>query len=247
VNKEVRNGARLFGVIVAIILFATFAGVAAAESESDIADEEGVILEPVLDVGESEEPAPDEELTTPVPEPTDEPVYETASPYDFYQRREDVLPYMSSVPAPDFSLQTTGGYYYGLPDTVGKPVIVLFWTTLSKESLDSLAYLRYVDDYYPDMKVIAINPLPQENGYAQWTEEAFLAHQEWIRAYFNEAHLYSPALIDVSGDVYDMYGCGSTPTAFFIDRDNIIRIKLTGLLTRDTLSTLLAMMRALDY
>ena len=165
-----------------------------------------------------------------------------ATPYT----RRDVLPYMMCETAPRFSLQTTEGSYKGLSDATNKPVLILFWTSLSSDSLDTLAVMRAVSDFYPGMDVMAINPLPRENNNAVWTEAALFEHIEWIKAYFSSIHLYKPALLDMTGEIYRQYGCGSTPTAFFIDRDGIIRIKWAGRLTRDILSELLFMMKALD-
>jgi len=160
--------------------------------------------------------------------------------------REEVLQYMRDDRAPDFSLQATTGSWLSLSDCRGRPVLLFFWTSLTSESLDSLRELRRVSSLYPDMRILAVNVLPDENNHAQWTEQAFFDHIAWINGYFAENGCGFSALLDINGEASRAYGLDRIPMTYFIDRDGVIRIPWSGRLTRDTLDTLVSMMRALD-
>ncbi|MDR1570541.1 MAG: TlpA family protein disulfide reductase [Oscillospiraceae bacterium] len=162
--------------------------------------------------------------------------------------RDEVLQYMHDETAPNFSLQTTSGSWLQLSDCSGRTVLLIFWTSLTSDSLDSLEQLRSVSSRYPNVQIITVNSLPEENNHAQWTEQAFFEHIAWINGYFNERGYRFPVLLDVNGEVSNMsaYRADRLPMTFFIDGEGVIRIPWTGRLTSETLDTLLSMMTALD-
>ncbi|GHU69686.1 hypothetical protein AGMMS49992_00780 [Clostridia bacterium] len=160
--------------------------------------------------------------------------------------RADVLPFMRSDAAPDFSLQTTKGDFQGLSSYNGRFVIITFWTSWKDDCLSSLTALRQAVRQYPDMTVLAVNSLPAENNNVAWTEEAFLGHIAWINSYFEEKGFPFPALLDINGQVSSAYHTDQLPMTYFIDREGVIRIPWPGALTADSLDTLLGMMTALD-
>ncbi|MDR1598822.1 MAG: TlpA family protein disulfide reductase [Oscillospiraceae bacterium] len=160
--------------------------------------------------------------------------------------RADVLPFMLNDPAPDFLLQTTLGDFQGPGSYGGNNIIITFWISWKDGCLSSLSALRSAQRRYPDFSILAVNSLPAENNNAAWTEEAFMGHIGWINSYFEENGFGFSALLDVNGQVTSAYRAEQIPMTYFIDRDGIIRITWPGVLTGDTLDTLLGMMSALD-
>ncbi|HML47849.1 MAG TPA: hypothetical protein PKE04_13990 [Clostridia bacterium] len=109
-----------------------------------------------------------------------------------------------------------------------------------------MALLDGAQAEYPDVTALIINNLPAESKDAPWSDQTRLDHIDWVRGYLAENDYQVSVLIDGQGDVMHDYQGTHVPMTCFIDRGGVLRIPWQGQLTEQTLSTLLAMMFALD-
>lgn len=162
--------------------------------------------------------------------------------------RDEVLQFMRNTDAPAFSLPDVEGAVVNLADHRGNIVLVSFWVSWDAACLENMALLSSVQAEHPDVTALIINNLPAESKQAPWSEQARLDHIEWVRGYLAENEYPISVLIDAQGEVSEMHDYQGThiPMTCFIDREGVLRIPWQGQLTEQTLTTLLAMMFALD-
>ena len=162
--------------------------------------------------------------------------------------RDEVLQFMRNTDAPAFSLQSVEGTTVKLADYFGKVVLVSFWVSWDADCLENMALLDSAQAEYPNIAALIINNLPAESRGAPWSDQTRLDHIDWVRGYLAENDYRISVLMDDAGEVSGMHDYEGThvPMTCFIDREGVLRILWQGKLTEQTLSTLLAMMFALD-
>jgi len=162
--------------------------------------------------------------------------------------RDEVLQFMRNTDAPGFSLPSVEGVIVNLSDYRGDVVLVSFWVSWDEACLENMALLDSMQADYPGVTALIINNLAAESKAAPWSEQTRLDHIDWVRGYLAENDYEISVLIDAQGEVSELhdYQGAHVPMTCFIDRDGVLRIPWQGQLTKQTLSTLLAMMFALD-
>jgi len=121
-------------------------------------------------------------------------------------------------PAPDFSGLTPAGDTISLSDLRGKPVAINFWATWCAPCLAEMPALEQATARYSDegLVVLAVNA-----GEGSDT----------VRRFMEEQGLSFPALLDLDGQIVDLYGVEFFPTTFWVDVDGMVRAKHLGAMT----------------
>lgn len=126
--------------------------------------------------------------------------------------------------APYFDLLDTRGERVRLDNFLNTPVVLVFWADWNKDSMDQI---RILDDYLSlksmqssFIKIIAINSL----------DESSLVKSIVRRGGYN-AHF----VMDITGDISNIYNIKSLPTTYFIDRDGVIKEIYSGILSSEML------------
>lgn len=119
--------------------------------------------------------------------------------------------------APDFSLETIHGETFVLSSLQGQPVIINLWTSWCPPCRAEMPALQNIFDAYKDqgLEIIAINATNQDN-----LDDA----REFIQIH----NLTFPVLLDVRGEVSNLYKLQSLPTTFFIDKNGVIQEIVIG-------------------
>jgi peroxiredoxin len=119
--------------------------------------------------------------------------------------------------APDFYLETIHGEVINLSGLRGQPVIINIWASWCPPCRAEMPALQNVYETYRDhgLVVLAINATNQDN-----LDDAI----EFIRLH----NLSFPVLLDVIGEVSNLYKLRSLPTTFFIDEKGIIQEIVVG-------------------
>ncbi len=122
--------------------------------------------------------------------------------------------------APYLDLFDIAGKRISLSDFTNTPVVIVFWSTWNKESADQI---KILDDYLLSnnvqnslVKVIAVDSM----------EEASV-----VKSFIRRGGYNVPVALDTTGDVSNLYNIKSLPTAYFIDKDGIVKEIYTGVLS----------------
>jgi peroxiredoxin len=122
--------------------------------------------------------------------------------------------------APAFSLPDINGDRKILAQFFGVPTVVVFWSTWSPESTNQL---KILDDYKRNV-----------------SEQAILVHLVSINSqedpsiassFIKRGGYGTVALVDVFGDVSNLYNVKSLPTSHFITRDGVVEDIYTGVIS----------------
>lgn len=121
-------------------------------------------------------------------------------------------------PAPDFELARIDGSLVRLSDLRGKVVWINFWATWCQPCRKELPDIQKLyDELRADgLEVLTLN----------WKDPA-----DEARAYFDDAGLTLPMLLDHRGSVYDQYRLQGLPDSFFIDPEGNLAALYFGYLT----------------
>ncbi len=113
--------------------------------------------------------------------------------------------------APDFTLINLDGEPVSLTDYRGTPVMLNFWASWCGPCRSEMPYFQEV---FEDMewKVVGLEILAVNIGELPATAEGFMVTNGFT----------FPVLLDMTGEVADMYNVGKIPTTFFIDERGII-------------------------
>jgi cytochrome c biogenesis protein CcmG/thiol:disulfide interchange protein DsbE len=116
---------------------------------------------------------------------------------------------VSSGPAPDFSLESSGGDSIALSDLEGQVVVLDFWATWCSPCVESLDHLQQLHELYADQGVVvlAINV-----GETQDEVAGFVAHYGYTFS----------VLLDTDDRVTDRYGVQGIPHTLVVDRNGEI-------------------------
>lgn len=129
--------------------------------------------------------------------------------------------------APDFVLETVDGGRLRLSDLRGKPLLVNFWaswcTPCRKEMPEIVR--AYGERHGSGLEVVAVDL--QEND-------------DEVRRFADEFGMAFPVVIDRTGGVGDAWRIGGPiqgiPSSYFVDGEGIVRARVFGPLTRETLA-----------
>ena len=117
-----------------------------------------------------------------------------------------------NMPAPDFQLQSLDGQDITMSGLLGKPVMLNFWASWCGPCRYEMPFFQEV---YEDVKWEAANLVILAVN---------LGESPAVARGFIEGNGYTfPVLLDMIGEVGDMYNVRSYPTTFFIDEHGIIR------------------------
>lgn len=124
--------------------------------------------------------------------------------------------------APSFALPNTSGENSELSELMGERLtVVVFWSTWSKKSRQTLIHAQQLWDQYHEqgLAVIGINADGQTISQAVLTD---------IDALAAELQISFPILIDHGLATFHEYGVIAFPTTVVIDADRLIRYELSG-------------------
>lgn len=124
-------------------------------------------------------------------------------------------------PAPSFEAETLEGKKVSLEDYRGKVVLLTFWATWCEPCKKEMPEIQAAYEKHKEegLAVLAVN---------------FGEKQGPARAFFQKTALTFPSLLDRRADIAERFGVISLPVTFFIDRDGIIRERISGgILTAD--------------
>lgn len=117
--------------------------------------------------------------------------------------------------APDFAVYDLEGRVVQLSDFRGeKPVFINFWATWCPPCEREMPDMqRLYAERGDEFELLAVN---------------FLEHRPQVTPWVEAMGLEFPILLDVTGDVSSRYGVWSYPTSVFIDKDGIVRGRVSG-------------------
>lgn len=124
-------------------------------------------------------------------------------------------PPLVGSPAPEVSLKDLQGQDVKLSDFRGKVVLLNFWATWCKPCKEEMPAMQASYDKLRDrgFVVLAVNELEDTEKVA-----------EHIRAY---GHTF-PVVMDRNNTVANKYGVVGLPASFLIDRQGIVRERVSG-------------------
>ncbi len=117
-------------------------------------------------------------------------------------------------PAPDFILPNLDGESVSLSDFEGRPVFINFWRVNCNPCREELPYLEAVyEERQGELVMLSINIGDDVSN---------------IKQFLQNNSLSLSVLLDTDITVARRYAIPGTPTAFFIDKEGIIRAKVIG-------------------
>lgn len=123
------------------------------------------------------------------------------------------MPAELNQPAPDFTLATLDGDTHQLSDYRGQIVVVDFWSAECPISREYDAYFNDFVERFEDEDVVLL--AIDSNAY----DDATIADAH------DERDLDFPVLRDAGNEIADEYGATTTPHAFVVDREGILRFR----------------------
>ena len=133
--------------------------------------------------------------------------------------------------APDFLLQTPDGGQLRFSDLRGKPVLVNFWASWCSPCRQEMPQIvRAYDAHTADGLVVLAVDLQENDGA--------------VKDFAREFGMAFPIVIDRTGSVGDAWRIGGPvqgiPSSYFVDRDGIVRARVFGPMTAETIDENLA-------
>jgi peroxiredoxin len=124
--------------------------------------------------------------------------------------------------APDFTVTTLRGETFTLSQFVGKVVLIDFWGTWCPPCRESIPELQDMFKKYPadNLVILSVSSDQEEDKWKKFVEEHKM---EW--------HQY----IDLDKHVLLAYNVHSFPTYVLVDREGVIRERISGLNPQETL------------
>ncbi len=116
--------------------------------------------------------------------------------------------------APDFTLQNLDSESVSLSDLEGRPVFINFWRINCSPCREEMPHLQAVyEERQGELVMLNINIGDDAISIKQFLEVNSLSF---------------PVLLDTDITVARRYGIPGTPTAFFIDKEGTIKVKVIG-------------------
>lgn len=117
-------------------------------------------------------------------------------------------------PAPAFDLRSLEGERVALDTLAGAPVVLNFWATWCQPCIaEHPVLVEYAQRYA---------------GRVHFVGVVYQDDSELIRSFVERRGAWGPSLVDPGSEVAIRYGVYGAPETFFIDRDGIVRRKVTG-------------------
>lgn len=130
------------------------------------------------------------------------------------------------LPAPEFMLTNLENQSLNLSQTRDKIVVLNFWATWCAPCVKEMVFFQEAQNQYPDnLLVLAINQ--EENP-------------ETVKDFIQKMGFNIEVLLDLNGEVTDLYKVLALPNTFFIDQQGTIRYHHMGSLTKAQLDVYLA-------
>ncbi|MGD6834455.1 redoxin domain-containing protein [Sutcliffiella halmapala] len=137
--------------------------------------------------------------------------------YQQFFKEEELKPASANgEKAVDFKVESMGGNKVRLSDSLGKPVIINFWTTWCPPCKKEMPEIqRFYEDYKDEVDVLAVNITSNE------------VNQSVVEKYVATGGFTFPILFDKEG-LFRYYEVLDMPATFFIDEDGVIVGRHTG-------------------
>jgi len=131
--------------------------------------------------------------------------------------------------APDFELKSIDGKAMKLSSLRGKKVIVNFWATWCPPCRLEMPEMEkfYTKNKNQGIEILAVNLTKAEKSRAD------------VPAFMKAYGITFPVLLDESGAVAQLYDVSSIPASFIIDSQGVIREKIVGPMTYDSMNEML--------
>jgi cytochrome c biogenesis protein CcmG/thiol:disulfide interchange protein DsbE len=119
--------------------------------------------------------------------------------------------------APEFKLETSDGHSISLLDYRGQAVLVNLWATWCPPCRAEMPTIERVYQEYRSqgLVVLGVNSTIQDEP-------------PQIVPFINQYKITFPILLDVNGEVSNLYELRALPTSFFIGRDGVIKEVVVG-------------------
>lgn len=127
--------------------------------------------------------------------------------------------------APDFELRSVDGKAMKLSSLRGKKVIVNFWATWCPPCRLEMPEMEkfYTKNKNEGIEILAVNLTKAEKSRAD------------VPAFIEAYGITFPVLLDENSDVARLYKVSSIPASFIIDTQGVIREKIVGPMTYDSM------------
>ncbi len=135
--------------------------------------------------------------------------------------------------APDFELQSVNGKTMKLSSFRGKKVIVNFWASWCPPCRLEMPEMEkyYTKNRNTGIEILAVNLTTAEKSLASVTS-------------FMEAYgITFPVLLDKNGDAARLYNVSSIPASFILDTRGVIREKIVGPMTYESMQEMLGTLK----
>lgn len=131
--------------------------------------------------------------------------------------------------APDFELRTVDGKAMKLSGLRGKKVIVNFWATWCPPCRLEMPEMEkfYTKNKNEGIEILAVNLTKAEKRRAD------------VPAFMEAYGITFPVLLDENSDAARLYEVSSIPASFIIDTQGVIREKIVGPMTYDSMKEML--------
>lgn len=129
--------------------------------------------------------------------------------------------------APDFVLLQADGNATKLSDLRGQPVVMNFWASWCVPCREEMPEIIRAYQAHQDQSLAVLGINAQESA-------------EQARRFVDNLQIPFPVVLDIHGEVMQLYQVRGLPTTWFIDREGRIVARHAGLLTKPLLEKYLA-------
>ena len=129
---------------------------------------------------------------------------------------------------PFFDLANLSDKRIKLSDFTDKPFVIVFWATWNVESANQL---KILDEY--------ITSLKKENNFVSIISINSQEELSLVKSFIKRGGYDVPVALDSNGSLTEDFNIKSLPTAFFVDRDGIVREIYSGVLSLITFNLLI--------
>lgn len=135
--------------------------------------------------------------------------------------------------APDFELRSVDGKAIKLSSLRGKKVIVNFWATWCPPCRLEMPEMEkfYTKTKNEGIEILAVNLTKAEKSRAD------------VPSFMEAYGITFPVLLDENGEAARLYDVSSIPASFIIDTQGVIREKIVGPMTYDSMQEMLGTLK----